>query len=260
MSYELPLRYPFPPVHKGTPPGEIAWARKHHPLCPVTLPGGQRLWMITRRDDITQVYTSDRFSRLTPAQPDFRPGHLAEIERQATSSLDAMETGLNPVDLVAAFVTPLSVHLSPGLRRVFSAGAVTLLTHREQLEECLEDETLWPRAAEEVLRHHHSGLLGLPLVVTKTYTFHGITLTPGEVVCAPMLGDLWDPAAFDSPEKFRVRREASPGDSAQNLFLSTIYAALFRRFEKLDLAVSGNDIPWSHDMLIPEPHLIPVVW
>ncbi|MGW1696378.1 hypothetical protein [Streptomyces sp. NPDC002399] len=60
---QLPLHYPFPPGPLGTPPPVLEWARKNRPVCPVLLPSGDQVWMITRKNDITKVLTDPRFSR-----------------------------------------------------------------------------------------------------------------------------------------------------------------------------------------------------
>lgn len=249
----LPLSYPFPAVRKGNQPGEIAWARKNHPLCPVLLPDGRRVWMLTRRDDITRVYTDPRFSRLAVARPGPIPDGLLE------NLLDALESGPDPVDLAEALVAPLESHVGREMKAVFAAGIVTLLAHRPQVLSCIGDETRWPGAAEEVLRHHHHGVLGHPLVATESCTLHDVSLEPGELVCAPMLPGFWDPARFDAPVKFVAGRTSPRSRTPQNLFLGDTYAALFRRFPELSLAVSEDDIPWLHDLLIPEPAVVPVL-
>ncbi|MFF8960631.1 cytochrome P450 [Streptomyces sp. NPDC014894] len=152
---DLPLSYPFPPGPLGTPPPLLAWARKHRPVCPVRLPSGDIVWMITRKTDITRVLTDSVFSRdlvyegaprfvgddftavrggifnLDP--PDhgrvrqvisrfytrtgverFRP----LVRRNAARLLDAMESGLNPADLVAAYSAPLPLRVSCDILQV----------------------------------------------------------------------------------------------------------------------------------------------
>ncbi|UQA92324.1 cytochrome P450 [Streptomyces halobius] len=145
----LPLRYPFPPGELGTPPPVLAWARKKQPVCPVALPSGDRVWMVTRKDDITHVLTDPRFSRnLTyPGAPRFVgddftsvPGgifnldppdhtrvrqvisrfytrsavehHRPMIEQHAAQLLDDMAHGPNPADLMPAYADALPLHVA----------------------------------------------------------------------------------------------------------------------------------------------------
>ncbi|MFB7645759.1 cytochrome P450 [Streptomyces sp. NPDC056084] len=151
----LPLQYPFTPGPLGTPPPVLDWARKHHPVCPVRLPSGTQVWMITRRSDIAQVLTDPRFSRDLVYQgaprfvgEDFTsmaggifnldpPDHTrvrhvisrfytrAEVEtyrpmveRHAARLLDAMADGPNPADLVPAYAAPLPLAVSSEILRV----------------------------------------------------------------------------------------------------------------------------------------------
>jgi cytochrome P450 len=151
----LPLSYPFPRGPLGTPPPLLHWARKHRPVCPVTLPSGTPAWMITRKTDISEVFTDRRFSRdlaFTDAPriigDDFTsvtgsifntdpPEHTrirqvvapyytrAHVERYRpvvtnliTDTLDAMATGPNPTNLLEAFCKPLPPQIACALLRV----------------------------------------------------------------------------------------------------------------------------------------------
>jgi cytochrome P450 len=160
----LPLSYPFPLGPMGTPPPLVHWARKHRPVCPVTLPSGTPAWMITRKTDIAEVLTDQRFSRdLASADAprlrgkDFTsiPGSIfntdppdhtrirkvvlpyytrAHVERYrpvitklVTETLDTMATGPNPTNLIEAFCEPLPPQIGCALLRLpdkFRAGFV----------------------------------------------------------------------------------------------------------------------------------------
>ncbi|MCS0636461.1 cytochrome P450 [Streptomyces sp. LP05-1] len=152
---DLPLRYPFPPGELGTPPPVLAWARKYRPVCPVRLPSGTQVWMVTRKTDIAQVLTDARFSRnlVYEGAPRFvgedftsmaggifnldPPDHTrvrrvishfytragAEsyrpmVRRHAARLLDAMAEGPNPADLVPAYTAPLPLAVSSEILRV----------------------------------------------------------------------------------------------------------------------------------------------
>ncbi|WP_320781894.1 cytochrome P450 [Streptomyces sp. CRN 30] len=397
-DYTLPLAYPFTPTGQlGAPPPAIAWARKHAPVCPVVLPSGTQVWMITRKDDISAVFTDPAFSRdlVRPGSPRFVgedftavPGgifnldgadhsrvqqvlapyytraaaarHAPMIARHAGELLDAMAAGPNPVDLVEAYAGPLPLLVSceilgvpvrlradyldafrtqasldvtaedvaeataatmdltariisgkraepggPGpvgalieaeadgriseeelhgtvcyllvtgsepLVPPLSTGPVTLMCHRNQLQECVDDETLWPAAVEEVLRYHHNGILGLPRVALEDVTLHGVRIRRGDGVCAPMLGATWDPRHYHNPEKFNIHRKedanatfgAGPhyclGSALARVFLVQAYTALFRRFPGLFLAVSEEDLPWQDGLVLCRPAKVPVCW
>lgn len=145
----LPLQYPFTPGELGTPPPVLDWARKHRPVCPVRLPSGTQVWMVTRKDDITRILTDARFSRdlVHEGAPRFvgedftsmaggifnldppdhtRVRHVISrfytragveayrpmVRRHANRLLDAMAEGPNPADLVPAYAAPLPLEVS----------------------------------------------------------------------------------------------------------------------------------------------------
>ncbi|GBG40587.1 tRNA-dependent cyclodipeptide synthase [Mycobacterium montefiorense] len=398
----LPLRYPFPPGELGTPPPVLEWARKHRPVCPVQLPSGTEVWMVTRKNNIAQVLTDPRFSRnlvhkdapryvgedftavpgcifnLDP--PDHtRVRHVISrfytsagaetyrpmVEQHAARLLDAMAEGPNPADLVPAYIAPLPLAASSAIlripieqvqahRRCFHAqtnpaaspeqvaaatkavteftsevieeklrettnadtaqgpiealiqaraadliseqelqgtvayllvigseplvsplgtGIATLLVNRDQLNACINDPTLWPKAVEEVLRYHHNGgVLGLPRVATEDITLHNVTIRRGQGVCTPMLSATWDPEHYQNPAKFNIHRGtdataafgAGPhfclGTALTRMFLLTAYQALFAHFPTLFLAISEHEIPRELDLFFTGPASVPVVW
>lgn len=55
--------HPFPPVPYATAPELFASLREHRPVCPVRMPSGHRVHMLTRRDDIRAALIDPRFSR-----------------------------------------------------------------------------------------------------------------------------------------------------------------------------------------------------
>ncbi|RPK59670.1 Pentalenic acid synthase [Streptomyces sp. ADI96-02] len=131
---EVPLRFPFVLGPLGTPPPVIHWARRRQPVCPVELPGGSWLWMISRRDDLLRVFTDPDLVRLSDAAEALPPpaaisgaarsragqpgaeycatwaveSHRPAIVKQAGLVLDAMETGNNPADLLEQWAAPLT--------------------------------------------------------------------------------------------------------------------------------------------------------
>ncbi|MEO3813437.1 cytochrome P450 [Sphaerisporangium sp. B11E5] len=55
--------YPFLKADPMAMPEEFAWLRDHDPVCPVTLPSGDRAWLVTRYRDVKAVLSDTRFSR-----------------------------------------------------------------------------------------------------------------------------------------------------------------------------------------------------
>lgn len=393
----LPLRYPFPLGPMGTPPLVIHWARKHHPVCPVLLPSGVSVWMLTRKDDIAAVLADRRFSRTLAFEgaprivgEDFTAvaGSLFNVDppdhtrirqilapyytRSATEGyrelvtglvddvLDTMAQGPNPCDLMDTFAGPLPPLIACTILRVpadirervvekfaaqtsfvtdaaevaeataaiadftrqvidirhddeqrgdpigalvtahehgvisrdelygtasylmvtgveslvspMATGPLTLLRHRNRLVRCQKEPALWPRAAEEILRYHHNGVLGLPRIALEDVELHGTRIRRGEAVCATMLGATWDPAHYRNPAKFDIDRQenadptfgAGPhyclGAHQARMALTIAYRALFERFPTLELAVPEREIAWDTASMFIRPAALPVVW
>ncbi len=57
------LFYPFDRANPLEMPREFAWLREHDPIRQVTLPSGDRAWLVTRYDDARAVLSDWRFSR-----------------------------------------------------------------------------------------------------------------------------------------------------------------------------------------------------
>ncbi len=53
----------FPPGPLFTIPPVLAELRDHRPVCPVRMPSGRRLWLVTRYEDVRFVMCDPRFSR-----------------------------------------------------------------------------------------------------------------------------------------------------------------------------------------------------
>ncbi|OON71441.1 cytochrome P450 [Streptomyces tsukubensis] len=397
IEQDLPLPYPFPLGDLGKLPPLIQWAQKSRPVCPVLMPSGSRVWMLTRKNDIAAVFADPRFSRnlLAPGSPRISgddvtavgrglfnldpPDHtrvkqvispyftrratqtyLPLICERAHALLDTMAAGPNPTDLVTAYAArlqltvmrgvlgvppelydtyeqlfPTGASISAGpeatgnetqeiqrfvaeviaarrrgpllddplgaLLRAVDAGVISeeemagtafvlfftgsdavvaptttgsmiLMLHRKQLRECLDDPELWPRAAEEVLRYYHNGVLGFPLVATEDVELHGQVVRRGEAVVASMQAATWDPEHVKNPEKFNIHRSADAaatfgagphyclGSQFARGYLHAALRALFERFPTLYLAVDEHHVPWRNDVIFVRPVCLPVAW
>lgn len=72
-----PLRFPFPTVSALEPSPEYARLRREQPVARVVLPSGDLAWLVTRHDDVLQVFSDPRFSRAAaslPGAPRLMPG------------------------------------------------------------------------------------------------------------------------------------------------------------------------------------------
>jgi cytochrome P450 len=137
--------FPFPAPVPLELPEEYTDLREADPVIGVSLPTGDRAWLVTRYEDVRQIFADPRFSRSAAARsgaprcnrvgpgPDFMvskdpPEHMRlrrlvapaftgqriesmrpSIERLAEALLDTMEEIGPPVDLVARLALPLSL-------------------------------------------------------------------------------------------------------------------------------------------------------
>ncbi|SEL87199.1 hypothetical protein [Streptacidiphilus jiangxiensis] len=271
---ELPLRYPFEPGPLGTPPTVLQWARKHRPVCPVRLPSGRSVWMLTRHDDIARALSDPR---LVPVEPDGHAPHLTDqgvsaqrpvIVRRTSRLLDAMAAGPNLIDLIPAYVGPLqeqwpdAADASPV--SALAVGAFTLLVNPRAVRVCLADPSLWPKAVAEILRCHHAGVLGRPRIATEDLTLHGVTIRRGEAVCVPVRSA----AGHDTAYRFDLHRHREdptaatpePGAALTRLLVGVALEALFTRLPGLLLAIAEREVPWDLDGPAARPVSLPVAW
>ncbi|MFC0112507.1 cytochrome P450 [Kibdelosporangium aridum] len=169
-------------------------------------------------------------------------------------------------------VSYLLVTGSEPLVAPLGTGTHTLLRHRTQLDELIEDPLLWPAAVEEILRYHHNGVLGMPRVATEDVTIAGTTIAAGDAVCTPMLGATMDPDHYIKPHQFNIHRgiNADPtfgacphfclGANFARMFLVEAWSLLFSYFPSLELAINDTDIPWARDLIFIKPLALPVTW
>jgi cytochrome P450 len=138
------------------------------------------------------------------------------------------------------------------------ANAVeALLTHPVQLAALRADETLMPRAVEELTRWCGPQLLSLPRYARQDTEIAGVPIPKGEPVTALLASANRDPRAFTDPDQlslgFPANRPAHLGYAHGPHFClgaalarvqtQAALTALLRRFPALTLARSGSPRP-----------------
>ncbi|MGW1891436.1 cytochrome P450 family protein [Streptomyces sp. NPDC002004] len=157
---------------------------------------------------------------------------------------------------------------------LISNGVLALLTHPEQMAALRADfDGLIDKAVEEMLRYDGP-------VETPTYRFTtepldiGGTTIPGggELVLIAMADADRDPARFDEPARFDIRRDARGhvafghgihhclGAPLARLEARIAIRSLLDRFPGLSLDISPAAITWRTGMLIRGPERLPVRW
>lgn len=142
-----------------------------------------------------------------------------------------------------------TVHLLDG-------AVVSLLQHPEAKQELLADWSLSYSAVGEVLRHFGSIYTTKPRYARRDLDFFGVTIPKGEF-CMPLLGAAnVDPAVFDEPEKFDIRRNPSKqlgfgtgmhiclGQKLAWAEVEIALQGLFTQFPNLQLAQPYEQLHW----------------
>lgn len=158
---------------------------------------------------------------------------------------------LSDDELVATCVTLLFAgHETTA--NLIANGLLTLLRHPEQLELVREDPSLMEGAVEEILRYE-GPVQRVRRVATRDTELCGCEIHAGDMVMAFLGAANRDPAAFDEPDRFDVRRDATHVAFGKGIHfcvgagLSRIEAPIalkeiLRRFPAVRLA--DDDVRW----------------
>ncbi|GGV77027.1 cytochrome P450 [Streptomyces thermoviolaceus] len=156
---------------------------------------------------------------------------------------------------------------------LISNGVLALLTHPDQLAALRADMSLIDNAVEEMLRWDGP-------VETPTFRFTtepieiGDTVIPGggELVLVALADGNHDPARFDDPDRFDIRRATGGhlafghgihyclGAPLARLEARIAIRSLLERFPDLALDAHPAALTWRTGMLIRGPHRLPVRW
>ena len=151
-------------------------------------------------------------------------------------------------------------------------GIFALLRHREAYEALCAEPGLIPAAAEEILRYELPTEGAFLRVTTEDVELPSGTIPRGRAVQASLAGANRDPAHFDDPERFDIRRDPNPhlafgagahfcvGAPLARLELRTALAAVTARFPCLRLAADPGSAQFANDTLVRALHTLPVTW
>ncbi|WP_338767163.1 cytochrome P450 [Nocardia vulneris] len=154
---------------------------------------------------------------------------------------------------------------------MIALGTFALLGHPDQLAELRARPELADQTIEELMRY---------LTITHTSTrvaledveIDGQLITAGQTVALSFQAADRDPAKYDDPDSFDIRRNAvghlgfghGPhqclGQQLARVEMRVALPALLTRFPTLRLAVPPEQVPLRHDMDIYGVHRLPVTW
>jgi cytochrome P450 len=157
---------------------------------------------------------SDSVSGVSAGRPVTAEGAaaFAELHKHVASGIDSADSliataaraGLGVDDVVAN----AAVLMFGGIET--TEGMITnalwhLLTHRDQLDLVLADPSLLPNAMEESLRLEPAAAV-VDRYATRDVDLVGASIRSGDFVVVSLTGAGRDPAVFESPDEFDVRR------------------------------------------------------
>ena len=154
-------------------------------------------------------------------------------------------------------------------RHVMTDGMLALLEHPEQTAILRDDPSTIELGVEELLRWV-SPIKNMARTVTRDVELHGEKLREGEQVILMYPAANRDPAVFDDPDRFDVRRDPNPqlafgfgphfcmGAALARLELKVMFSELLRRLPDLHLA--GDPLPRRASNFISGPEAMPVAF
>ncbi|NSC20775.1 cytochrome P450 [Streptomyces albus subsp. chlorinus] len=92
------------------------------------------------------------------------------------------------------------------VQHLLSAGLLALLRHPGQLAALRADASLLPDAVEELMRYAHANLTAIRRFPTEPVEYGGVTIPPGDTVLFCLASANRDPARYETPERFDIRR------------------------------------------------------
>ncbi|HEX4356524.1 MAG TPA: cytochrome P450 [Pseudonocardia sp.] len=154
-----------------------------------------------------------------------------------------------------------------------SLGVLTLLHNPDQLRVLLAEPAAAAGAADEVVRFHSLGDVDISRVATADFELGGQRIRAGEGVLPIMSAANRDPAAFDRPAEFDIRRPDARhhvgfgygahqclGQNLARAELEIAYRTLFTRIPTLRLAVPLDELELKTDAQIFGLRRLPVTW
>ncbi|MFK0111916.1 cytochrome P450 [Streptomyces sp. NPDC091217] len=190
------------------------------------------------------------------------------ISRLAT---ERVATGEATLDEATGMVALLLLAGHETTANMFPLAAVTLLENRAQLDALRADDSLWPSAVEELLRHLTVIHAGIRRIATEDVEISGVRIGAGEGVIVALQAANRDPSAYSDPDALDIRREASGhvafghglhqcvGQSLARAELRLGLSTLFRRLPTLRLTARPDSLVLSTST-VHGVRTLPVAW
>jgi cytochrome P450 len=151
-------------------------------------------------------------------------------------------------------------------------GVLHFLTRPDQRAALLRDPSVLSSAVEEILRYA-SPFQDVMLRYARTdIEVGGVRIRRGELILLSLQAANHDEKIFPDPSRFDVSRRDNPhlafghgpchciGSSLARLEIQIIVPAVFRRFPRLRLAVSPEELRYRDDLFTGGLQALPVTW
>jgi cytochrome P450 len=148
---------------------------------------------------------------------------------------------------------------------------VVLLTHPAELERVRSDPSLWPNAADELLRFIALGPgTSLPLEALEDVEIRGVLICAGDYVISSPAAANFDRDAFENPRQLDLTRADNLhlslghgphyclGANLAKMELQVTLRLLFERFPDLRLDVPVEELSWVPDHAVWGLEALPV--
>ncbi|MGE0307106.1 MAG: cytochrome P450 [Acidimicrobiia bacterium] len=191
----------------------------------------------------------------------------------ATLRREAVPTGSMTIEELRDFVVILIVGGFESTANTIAEGIALLLMHPDQLDQVRTDEDLWPNAVEEIVRITSVTHRGRRRIASKECVFAEEHISRGDAVIALEAAANRDPRRFENPDTFDIRRSNARvhvgfgygphlclGAPLARLELAIALKQLFRRFPRLQLAVTPDELDFMHDWHLRGLRTLPVTW
>lgn len=141
-------------------------------------------------------------------------------------------------------------------RSMLMIGAALLLSHPDQWILLSDDPSLAAQAVDEILRFE-APVLGSGRDAVESLDLFGVSVADGETVTTMSLAANRDPAAFDSPDRFDIRRPGGKlmsfgqgihyclGAALARLEGQVAFPMLLERYPRMELAVQPAWVPYA---------------
>ncbi|MER5939945.1 cytochrome P450 [Streptomyces sp. NPDC001928] len=208
-------------------------------------------------------------------------GYLrALIERRAQEPADDLisrlaaervATGEASLDEVTGMVCLLLLAGHETTANMFPLAVIALLHHPAQLDALRVDESRWPAAVEELLRHLTVIHSGIRRVATEDVELSRVRIRAGEGVVVALQSANRDPSAYFDPDALDVHRDAAGhlafghglhqclGQSLARAELRLGLSTLFRRLPMLHLTTPPETLALSTST-VHGVRSLPVAW